>query len=122
MATTQSLPPLIVFFFLSAAVIEFAAGRLIVEKQSISVISPKSLQGRHEAAMANFGVPNYGGSLTGVVVYPEKGRTACSAFDGDRFRSKSKRPVILIVDRGSELPIRRFLCSSIKPRIFFNLV
>ncbi|KAG6476168.1 vacuolar-sorting receptor 6-like [Zingiber officinale] len=100
MATTQSLPPLIAVFFLSAAVIEFASGRLIVEKQNISVISPKSIKGRYEAAMANFGVPNYGGSLTGVVVYPEKGHTACAAFDGVRFRSKSKRPVILLVDRG----------------------
>ncbi|XP_064993853.1 vacuolar-sorting receptor 6-like [Musa acuminata AAA Group] len=91
---------LAVLAVLLAVAIRLAAGRFVVEMESISVVSPTSLRGRHDAAIANFGVPNYGGTLTGVVVYPDKGRTGCHAFGGDPFRSKSGRPVILLVDRG----------------------
>ncbi|XP_074560109.1 vacuolar-sorting receptor 6-like [Curcuma longa] len=85
---------------LLAVLMRPASGRFVVEKESITVIAPKSIEGRHDASIANFGVPNYGGTLTGVVIYPDRGPNGCSAFDGDRFRSKSKRPVILLVDRG----------------------
>ncbi|WOL03352.1 hypothetical protein Cni_G12072 [Canna indica] len=83
-----------------AVLLTAASSRFVVEKESISVVSPESLKGRRDAAIANFGVPNYGGTLAGVVVYPDKGRTGCSAFAGGPFQSKSKRPVILLVDRG----------------------
>ena len=43
-----------------------ASARFIVEKNSIKVLSPRSLRGYHEAAIANYGVPDYGGTLTGV--------------------------------------------------------
>ncbi|KAG6528626.1 hypothetical protein ZIOFF_010805 [Zingiber officinale] len=77
-----------------------ASGRFVVEKESISVVSPESIKGRHDASIANFGVPNYGGTLTGVVIYPSRGRTGCNAFEDGPFQSKSKRPVVLLVDRG----------------------
>ncbi|RWW75414.1 hypothetical protein BHE74_00016574 [Ensete ventricosum] len=91
---------LAVLAVLVAVAIRLAAGRFVVEKESISVVSPQSLRGHHAAAIANFGVPNYGGTLTGVVVYPGKQKNGCEAFGGDPFRSKSGRPVILLVDRG----------------------
>ncbi|XP_074588970.1 vacuolar-sorting receptor 6-like [Curcuma longa] len=77
-----------------------ASGRFVVEKESLAVLSPESIKGRHDASIANFGVPNYGGTLTGVVIYPDQGRTGCDAFEDGPFHSKSKRPVILLVDRG----------------------
>ncbi|KAL8508686.1 hypothetical protein ACS0TY_019076 [Phlomoides rotata] len=75
--------------------------RFVVEKSSISVVSPYNARSKHDAAIANFGVPDYGGSLTGTLVYPQKGQSGCSAFDGDKpFKSKSSRPIILLLDRG----------------------
>jgi hypothetical protein len=44
-------------------------------------------------------VPDYGGTLTGVVIYPDKKATGCDDFD-TKFKSKSRRPVILLIDRG----------------------
>lgn len=110
---------LAVLAVLLAVAIRLAAGRFVVEMESISVVSPTSLRGRHAAAIANFGVPNYGGTLTGVVVYPDKGRTGCNAFGGDPFRSKSGRPVILLVDRGGKLR-NQFFCSVLG--LFFTCV
>lgn len=76
-----------------------------MEKESIIVVAPESIKGRHDGSIANFGVPNYGGTLTGVVIYPDRGRTGCDAFDGGPFQSKSKRPVVLLVDRGGNRTI-----------------
>lgn len=93
-----SRAPLLLLLFLTVLSVE---SRFVVEKSSISVVSPSNLRSKHDAAIANFGVPDYGGSLTGTLVYPEKGQFGCSAFDGDRpFKPKSPRPTILLLDRG----------------------
>ncbi|XP_072969705.1 vacuolar-sorting receptor 6-like [Typha angustifolia] len=76
-----------------------ATARFVVEKSSVSVISPEQIRGHHDAAIANFGVPDYGGTMTGVVIYPDKKSDGCKEFD-NQFKSKSGRPVILLVDRG----------------------
>ncbi|XP_052158315.1 vacuolar-sorting receptor 6-like [Oryza glaberrima] len=76
-----------------------AMGRFVVEKSSVRVLSPEHIRGHHDAAIGNFGVPDYGGTLTGVVVYPDKKATGCAEFDA-KFKSKSRRPVILLLDRG----------------------
>ncbi|THU72858.1 hypothetical protein C4D60_Mb04t16650 [Musa balbisiana] len=76
------------------------SGRFVVEKNGVRVIRPEHIRGRHDAAIANFGVPHYGGTLLGVVMYPDKNTTACDAFDGTPFKFRSRRPVILLVDRG----------------------
>ncbi|CAN6236208.1 unnamed protein product [Urochloa humidicola] len=104
--------------WLAAAVVlstmaSLSSARFIVEKNSVTVLSPRSLRGHHEAAIANYGVPEYGGTLTGVVMYPSdsddpKLATGCVPFfggDGEnskkkKFRSPSGRPVVLLVDRG----------------------
>lgn len=90
---------------LYGVLIQPASGRFVVEKESITVIAPESIKGRHDGSIANFGVPNYGGTLTGVVIYPGRGRTGCNAFEGGPFQSKSKRPVVLLVDRGGNRTI-----------------
>lgn len=73
----------------------------MVEKSSISILDPSDIRSKHDAAIGNFGVPDYGGSMAGTVVYPDTGATGCSPFEGDKpFRSKSSRPNILLLDRG----------------------
>ncbi|XP_052151875.1 vacuolar-sorting receptor 7-like [Oryza glaberrima] len=89
----------------AAVSVAVATARFVVEKNSVKVLSPRSLRGRHEAAIANYGVPDYGGTLTGVVVYPADARLAdgCRPFGeaaAKALRSRSRRPVVLLVDRG----------------------
>ncbi|KAK6118546.1 hypothetical protein DH2020_047716 [Rehmannia glutinosa] len=73
--------------------------RFVVEKSSISVVSPYDLRSKHDAAIANFGVPDYGGSLLGNLVYPQNGTVGCSPFGGDQpFKSPFPRPTILLLD------------------------
>uniref|UniRef100_A0A0D9W9B4 EGF-like calcium-binding domain-containing protein n=1 Tax=Leersia perrieri TaxID=77586 RepID=A0A0D9W9B4_9ORYZ len=96
--------------FLAVAAASVATARFVVEKNSVRVLSPRSMRGhRHEAAIANYGVPDYGGTLTGAVVYPSDAGLAdgCTPFStGDAssppkpLRSRSRRPVVLLVDRG----------------------
>ncbi|KAF2616280.1 hypothetical protein F2Q70_00010497 [Brassica cretica] len=44
--------------------------RFVVEKNSLSVTSPESIKGTHDSAIGNFGIPQYGGSMAGTVIYP----------------------------------------------------
>ncbi|KAJ6805304.1 vacuolar-sorting receptor 6-like [Iris pallida] len=101
MAMASSFPMLTTttffFFFLLLSSVD---SRFVVEKSSIRVLSPEHIRARHDGAIANFGVPDYGGTMTGVVVYPDKATTGCSGFDGPPFKSKSGRPVVLLLDRG----------------------
>ncbi|XP_057867292.1 vacuolar-sorting receptor 6 [Cryptomeria japonica] len=79
-------------------------GRFVVEKNSILVISPDSIKGKKDGAIGNFGVPEYGGTMIGTVVYPDKGTFACTSFEelGVSFNHSASRPspIILLVDRG----------------------
>ncbi|XP_041023146.1 vacuolar-sorting receptor 6-like [Juglans microcarpa x Juglans regia] len=75
--------------------------RFVVEKSSITVLSPMNMHSKRDGAIGNFGVPDYGGYLAGSLVYPEKGSNGCEAFEGDKpFKSKSCRPNVLLLDRG----------------------
>ena len=94
---------LTVSMVLTAVAFSCVSGRFVVEKNSVRVIRPEQIRGRHDAAIANFGVPHYGGTMVGVVKFPDKNSTtACNAFNGTPFKSRSRRPVILLVDRGGE--------------------
>ncbi|KAK7853900.1 vacuolar-sorting receptor 6 [Quercus suber] len=78
--------------------------RFVVEKNSITVLSPSNLRHqKHDGAIGNFGVPEYGGFMVGSVVYPEKGSNGCEAFEGDKpyKSSDGRRPTILLIDRGA---------------------
>ncbi|KAG0471546.1 hypothetical protein HPP92_016092 [Vanilla planifolia] len=86
--------------WVTALFLSSVSGRFIVEKSSVRVLRPAHIRGTHEGAIANFGVPKYGGMLRGVVLYPEKGSTGCISFDEIHFKSRSGRPVILLLDRG----------------------
>jgi hypothetical protein len=86
-----------------------AEARFVVEKNSLMVTSPTKLRGRHDSAIGNFGIPQYGGSMAGAVVYPKDNADACDAFDGKHtFRAKKGAlPTFLLVDRGSECSLNQ---------------
>jgi hypothetical protein len=55
------------------------------------VTSPDSIKGTYDSAIGNFGIPQYGGSMAGSVVYPKDNQKGCKEFDesGISFKSKS---------------------------------
>ncbi|XP_004492565.1 vacuolar-sorting receptor 1-like [Cicer arietinum] len=78
-------------------------GRFLVEKNSLKITSPKSLKGTYECAIGNFGVPQYGGTLVGSVVYPNVNQKGCDNFTDVNASFQSKPggfPTFLLVDRG----------------------
>jgi hypothetical protein len=82
-----------------------ALGRFVVEKNSLRVTSPAELRGVYECAIGNFGMPQYGGTMHGVVVYPKANKKACKPFDDFGLSFKPRPgglPVFLLVDRGGE--------------------
>ena len=77
-----------------------------MEKNSLTVTSPENIKGTHDSAIGNFGIPQYGGSMAGAVVYPKENQKACKAFDefGISFQSKpGALPTFILVDRGGTL-------------------
>ena len=82
-------------------------GRFVVEKNSLKVTAPDDLKGTYECAIGNFGVPQYGGTMVGIVAYPKANRKACKSFDDFDISYKAKPgafPTFLLVDRGGESP------------------
>ena len=104
-ACMASFTKLIFFIVLVTLVSEnHVHGRFVVETESIKVLSPLNRRSKHDGAIGNFGVPDYGGYIVGSVVYPEKGSFGCDPFDGDKpFRSRSPRPTFVLLDRGGNL-------------------
>ncbi|EOA23646.1 hypothetical protein CARUB_v10016844mg [Capsella rubella] len=92
------------FFTLSfLLILNLALGRFVVEKNNLKVTSPESIKGVYECAIGNFGVPQYGGTLVGTVVYPKSNQKACKSYnDFDiSFKSKPGRlPTFVLIDRG----------------------
>ncbi|KAI3860205.1 hypothetical protein MKX03_022511 [Papaver bracteatum] len=76
--------------------------RFIVEKNSLTITSPDSIKGTHDSAVANFGVPQYGGSMAGTVVYPKENQKGCNEFDKISFHKNSAGglPQFVLLDRG----------------------
>ncbi|CAN7060771.1 unnamed protein product [Brassica oleracea var. botrytis] len=84
-------------------ILSLAVGRFVVEKNNLKVTSPDSIKGIYECAIGNFGVPQYGGTLVGTVVYPKSNQKACKSYsDFDiSFKSKAGRlPPFVLIDRG----------------------
>lgn len=78
-------------------------GRFVVEKNNLRVTSPESIRGVYECALGNFGVPQYGGSMSGAVLYPKANQKACKNFDDFDISFKSRvagLPTFVLVDRG----------------------
>lgn len=88
---------------------ESAVGRFVVEKNSLRVTSPDSIKGNHDSAIGNFGIPQYGGSMAGTVVYPKNNQKGCKEFD-DSFKAKAgAMPNFVLLDRGGTLPLFNYL-------------
>uniref|UniRef100_A0A2P2MBE1 Uncharacterized protein MANES_09G118400 n=1 Tax=Rhizophora mucronata TaxID=61149 RepID=A0A2P2MBE1_RHIMU len=78
-------------------------GKFVVEKNSLKVTSPDSLKGVYECAIGNFGVPQYGGTLVGTVVYPKANQKACKSFEKSDVSFRSQvgcLPTFFLVNRG----------------------
>ncbi|XP_031473751.1 vacuolar-sorting receptor 6-like [Nymphaea colorata] len=93
--------PLLVLVLSTASV----TSRFVVEKSSISVVAPDHLRGKHDGAIANFGVPHYGARFSGILFYPStysSSNMGCDPFTSP-FKppaSSSNRPLIVLIDRG----------------------
>ncbi|KAK8931468.1 Vacuolar-sorting receptor 6 [Platanthera zijinensis] len=59
-------------------------------------------------------IPNYGGTLRGVVLYPKKVSNSCSPFDDPQFRSRFDRPVTLLLDRGEGYEGKDMVVKNLK--------
>ncbi|XP_020237450.1 vacuolar-sorting receptor 1 [Cajanus cajan] len=78
--------------------------KFVVEKNSLTVTSPDNIKGTHDSAIGNFGIPQYGGSMAGNVVYPKDNKKGCKEFDeyGIFFKSKpGSLPTFVLLDRGN---------------------
>ncbi|KAK1428080.1 hypothetical protein QVD17_16908 [Tagetes erecta] len=88
--------------YLSADGKVFKSSRYVVENNSLKVSSPENLKGVYKCAISDFGVPQHGGTLTGVVVYPKLNQEACKSFTHEfSFKTKSNAgslPVFLLAD------------------------
>ncbi|KAH7276314.1 hypothetical protein KP509_39G002400 [Ceratopteris richardii] len=78
------------------------SARFVVEKNSLTVISPDYLRGSFDSAIGNFGIPQYGGTLAGTVSYSKDNEKACKEFNSsDLFRSRpGGMPTFVMVMRG----------------------
>jgi hypothetical protein len=91
-----------VFLFVGFVLTGMSMGRFVVEKNSLSVTSPDNIKGKQDSAIGNFGIPQYGGSMAGNVVYPKDNIKGCKDFD-QSFKSRpGALPTILLLDRGSK--------------------
>lgn len=95
-------PAVVIGLWLVLLVAGPISARFVVEKNSLMVTSPSELRGKHDSAIGNFGIPQYGGSMAGTVVYPKKNGNGCDEFDESAsFRAKpGALPNIVLVDRG----------------------
>ncbi|KAI3829510.1 hypothetical protein L1987_03635 [Smallanthus sonchifolius] len=83
--------------------VESCLGRFVVENISLKVTSPENLTNGYACALANFGIPRYGGTLRGLVKYHKENHEACNSFsDGVSFKPENAGglPVFLLADRG----------------------
>jgi hypothetical protein len=90
-------------FLVVSLIASSSLGRFVVEKNSLMVTSPDSIKGKHDSAIGNFGIPQYGGSMAGTVVYPKENRKGCKSFDGFGISFQAKPgalPTFVLVDRG----------------------
>ncbi|KAI3788596.1 hypothetical protein L2E82_01367 [Cichorium intybus] len=77
--------------------------KFVVEKNSLKVTSPENLRNTYESAIGNFGVPQYGGTLSGSVIYSKTNQNACGNFTDDipsTAKKPGSRPVFFLTDRG----------------------
>ena len=91
-------------------IVRFVLGRSLLlggadesQRARDRAMAAAALRGVYECAIGNFGMPQYGGTMHGVVVYPKANTKACKPFAdfGLSFNPKAGGlPVFLLVDRG----------------------
>ncbi|KAL2553446.1 putative vacuolar-sorting receptor 1 [Forsythia ovata] len=57
----------------------------------------------YECAIGNFGVPQYGGTMVGTVLYPKANQKACKSFEDVEISFRTKpggMPIFVLADRG----------------------
>ena len=89
--------------FLVVSLIPSSMARFVVEKNSLRVTSPDRIKGTYDTAIGNFGIPQYGGSMAGVVVYPKDNRKGCKEFTDFAISLQRKPgaiPTFVLLDRG----------------------
>lgn len=99
------------FLFLCLNYAPRSVARFVVEKNSLMVMSPEKIKGSHDSAIGNFGIPQYGGSMAGTVMYPKENQKGCKEFDhfGIKLNSKpGSLPNFVLVDRGGILVFQFF--------------
>ncbi|CAN8316289.1 unnamed protein product [Cochlearia groenlandica] len=87
------------FLALTTFMVNSISSRFFLEKSSVTVLNSWSMGSKHDAAIADFGLPNHGGFMIGSVVYAGQGAYGCDSFNST-FKLKSPYPTILLIDRG----------------------
>lgn len=105
-------------FLALTMVVNVVSSRFFVEKSSVTVLNSWEMKARHDAAIANFGIPSHGGFMIGSVVYVGHGGYGCDPLN-KTFKPKSPYPTILIIDRGGKLVF--FFKSRIKLKLDLTL-
>ncbi|CAL5228469.1 g11610 [Coccomyxa viridis] len=75
-----------------------ASAQWVVETNSFRIREPANVEGEYDSAIGDFGVPLYGGALTGEIVYMENNKLGCNVFSKPLV--PVTLPVFLLVDRG----------------------
>ncbi|RID67013.1 hypothetical protein BRARA_D02119 [Brassica rapa] len=86
-------------FLALTMVVNVVSTRFFVEKSSVTVLNSWEMKAKHDAAIANFGIPSHGGFMIGSAVYAGQGAYGCDPLN-ETFKPKSPYPTILIIDRG----------------------
>ena len=77
-----------------------------VDTSGFQVVAPQALKSLYSAGMrhrdALFGMPPYGGSLTGILVYATQAvnQTGCTKLTRDPTWPQNS-PIVVLIDRGS---------------------
>ncbi|KAL4442405.1 hypothetical protein ABPG77_004989 [Micractinium sp. CCAP 211/92] len=75
------------------------AASFVVETGSMRITAPPQIAGAHDSAIGDFGVPLYGGTLTGSVLLIPENHLGCSEFAAP-LPANGTLPPVLLVDRG----------------------
>eukprot|EP00899_Mesostigma_viride_P010739 jgi/Mesvir1/19667/Mv09943-RA.1 len=100
MAGAKDIPAITLFVLVAVASVAHAS--FVVERHSLR-LTGGDLSGEYEASIGNIGVPLYGGSLRGMLVYPETNKDGCTSFAPRQFAPPRAGDLarIVLVDRGA---------------------
>eukprot|EP00213_Chloropicon_mariensis_P006548 CAMPEP_0197471192 /NCGR_PEP_ID=MMETSP1309-20131121/2084_1 /TAXON_ID=464262 /ORGANISM="Genus nov. species nov., Strain RCC998" /LENGTH=698 /DNA_ID=CAMNT_0043008705 /DNA_START=311 /DNA_END=2407 /DNA_ORIENTATION=+ len=79
-----------------------AGNKFNVQTHAIYLKEPSDIAGEYEGAIGDFGIPLYGGSLSGRVVFPDENRNGCKEYRQGTFTRDygSDEVIIALVERG----------------------